>query len=179
MIIRAASKEDVPALAALHIEGWHAAYGGLVDDEALNTPTLESRIDQWKEWIHLSDSRTYIAIDDKGAPTGFISCGRLRTPVPGMSPVRPLYTSEVYGLYLLPAYYRQGIGTALMRAGVKGLHEMKHKSLCLWVLEKNDRAVSFYKKLGGERCGKKEIEIGKSRVKEICFGWRNSGVQFL
>ena len=56
---------------------------------------------------------------------------------------------------------------------------MKHKSMCLWVLEKNERAVSFYKKLGGERCGKKEIEIGKSKVKEVCFGWRNAGVQFL
>jgi hypothetical protein len=61
-----------------------------------------------------------------------------------------------------------------MRGAAQSLAALKHKSLCLWVLEKNERAANFYKKLGGERCGKKDIEIGPTTAREICFGWRDT-----
>lgn len=121
----------------------------------------------------MEDSGTSLAlIEDR--PAGFVSYGRLKTPPPGSSPIRPLYSAEIYGLYLLPAYYRQGLGTRLMAEAAQQLRAMKHKSLCLWVIEKNNRAVSFYKERGGERIGKHDIEIGPSRVREICFGWRDT-----
>ena len=115
---------------------------------------------------------------DSGTPMGFVNYGRVRTPLPGSSPIRPLYSGEIYAIYVLGAYWRQGVGTSLMTEAVQGLRAMKHKSMCLWVLEKNDRAGSFYKRHGGERCGKKDIEIGSSRVKEICFGWRDTAKHF-
>jgi len=170
--IRPATEADISALAALHIAGWQGAYGGLVDNEFLKIPTLEDRIKSWEEWIHLGDCGTHLAVTEDGQPVGFVSYGRLKTPPPGSSPIRPLYSAEIYGLYLLPDYYRQGIGTKLMGHAITELKDMRHKSLCLWVLEKNSRAVSFYKKQGGERCGKHDIQLGTTTAREICFGWR-------
>ena len=96
------------------------------------------------------------------------------TPPPGMSPVRPLYTAEILALYILPACWRQGLGRQLMAQAALRLQEKKHKSLCLWVLEKNMRGNAFYKALGGQRCGKKPVTIGTQTLTDVCYGWRDT-----
>lgn len=172
--IHPATKSDIPVIAALHIKGWQGAYGGIVDQACLDSLSVQERQKQWEEWLDPAARPVLIARDDSGHAAGFVSFGKLQTPPPGSSPIRPLYSGEIYALYLLPDYYRQGIGTSLLRAAASGLTPLKHRSLCLWVAEKNVRAVSFYKKMGGERCGKKDVCIGSSPVREVCFGWRDT-----
>ncbi len=176
MNIRPATENDIPALAQIHVQGWKDAYGGLVYNEFLNVPTIEDRTQQWQEWIKIEESGIQLAIDGDGTPVGLVSYGKLKTPPPGSSPIRPLYSAEIYGLYLLPEYHRQGIGTALMKEAAQKLQVMKHKSLCLWVLEGNKRAVSFYKAKDGQRCGKHDITLGPTTAREVCFGWRDTNV---
>jgi len=173
--IRPATENDIPALAHIHVQGLHDAYGGIVDQAYLASLNEQEQAAKWRnEWFDPGQCPVLMAVDDNGNSAGFVNYGRLRTPPPGSSPIRPLYSGEIYALYILPDYWRQGLGTQLLRAAAQGLAEKRHKSLCLWLLEKNDRAVSFYKKQGGERCGKKKIEIGSSTVREICFGWRDT-----
>jgi len=174
MDIRVAEAADIPALAHIHVQGLRDAYGGIVDPNWLDNLTDDAQEQQWREWLDPAQRPVLMAFDDQGASMGFVNYGRLRTPPPGSSPIRPLYSGEIYALYVLPQYWRQGVGARLMREAALGLAAMKHKSLCLWVLEKNERAGGFYKKMGGERCGKKDIEIGSSTPREICFGWRNT-----
>jgi ribosomal protein S18 acetylase RimI-like enzyme len=173
--VRRANKEDIEALAHIHVQGWKAAYGGIVDQDYLDSMNEDYHLEKWKEWIEGDLSSTLMAFDNDNNPAGFVSYGRLRTPPPGMSPIRPLYSGEIYAIYILSDYWRQGLGKLLLQEAAKGLAEMKHKSMCLWVLKKNSRAVGFYKKMGGERCGKKDIEIGPSTHLEIAFGWRDTG----
>src|SRR5262249_6328531 len=116
MIIRAATQDDIPAIAQLHVQGWKGAYGGIVNQSYLDSLDEKAREKQWREWFDPQNNPVQIAFDDEGNPAGFINYGRLRTPPPGSSPIRPLYSAEIFALYLLPQYYRQGIGTALMRA---------------------------------------------------------------
>lgn len=172
--IRPATEDDIPALARIHVESWREGYKGLVDADYLQSLDIKKREQEWHEWLPNPDTRTYIALDQEETPAGFAGFGTLRTPPPGSSPIRPLYSGEIYALYVSPNYWRQGSGGMLMKEAAKGLSEMKHKSLCLWVLEKNKRAVSFYQKMGGQRCGKQMIEVGPDKLKEICFGWRDS-----
>lgn len=177
-VIRPAGADDVTALAHIHTEGWKAAYGGIIDPEFLNNLKEEDRAADWARWLAEGQSHVAITTTADGTPCGFVSYGRLRTPIPGMSPIRPLYSGEIYALYILPSFWRQGLGSRLMKEAAEGLRALKHSSMCLWVLEKNDRAVSFYKKCGGERCGKKDVQIGKSTVREVAFGWRRTNVQW-
>lgn len=170
--IRTADENDIAALAHIHAQGWKASYEGIVDQDFLDGITEDARAADWKRWFAEGKMDVLIAQDKDGKACGFCSFGRLRTPIPGHSPIRPLYTAEIYAIYVLPEYWRQGAGTALLCAVVRALQDKKHKSLCLWVLEKNARACAFYKKMGGERCGKKDIEIGVTKVKEVCYGWR-------
>ncbi len=175
MNIRPATLNDAETLARIHVAGWHESYGGIVPQEYLDSLSVDSRTKDWQRWLSSGEQfNTFLAFENE-APCGFISCGKLRTPPPGMSPVRPLYTSEIYGIYVLKEHWRKGIGKALMRAAAEDLRTRKHRSLCLWVIEKNKNAVAFYQKLGGQRCGKKDVEIGGRNLREICFGWRDTG----
>lgn len=175
MDIRPCTPEDASALAHIHIEGWRASYVGLVAQSFLDELDKNKRAGDWVKWLG-EGTEALIARDDAGNPAGFIAFNKLMTPPPGMSPVRPLYTAEILALYILPAYWRQGLGKQLMRAAVTRLKERKHKSLCLWTLEKNTRGNAFYKALGGQRCGKKDVTIGNQKLTDVCYGWRDSGV---
>lgn len=172
MQIRKATEADINALASIHIEGWQAAYGGLVDQHYLDSLSLEARQADWQGWMASGESETLLAEVD-GAPAGFITYGRTKTAPPGDSKIRPLYPAEIYALYLLPAIWRQGIGSALLRAAAHNIKAQKMNGLCLWVLDGNSRAKSFYEKTYGQRVGKKEIMIGPNRLKELCYGWRD------
>lgn len=176
MILRHPTPDDIPDLARIHVAGWQAAYGGLVDQAYLDAQNTADYAQNWARWLASPDFSALIAHDDDGKAAGFISFGRLRTPPPGMSPIRPLYAAEIYAIYILPEYWRAGLGRQLIDAAVTNLGERKLRSLCLWVLEGNTRAVAFYKALGGQKCGTKRIEIGGRTVVEAAFGWRDTRI---
>ncbi len=172
MNIRPATPADSTDLAHIHVEGWRSSYGGLVDQGYLDGLDKNAREKDWLRWM-AEGTEAMIAHDDDGTPAGFISFGKLMSPPPGMSPIRPLYSSEIMAIYILPDYWRKGLGRNLMARAATRLQEKKHRSVCLWVLEKNSRGVGFYKSLGGERCGKKTVNIGGRDLTDICYGWRN------
>ncbi len=173
MNIRAITASDIPTIAALHIEGWKGAYGGIVDQAYLDSLTIEKRIEDWTGWLAADESTVFLA-EDAGVPAGFVVTGRTKTPPPGSSPIRPSHSGEIYALYLAPDFWRKGIGTALIKHGARHLKEQKHSTICLWVLDKNQRAKAFYEKMGGQKLGGKMIDIGPSSLKEICYGWKDT-----
>jgi GNAT superfamily N-acetyltransferase len=172
-MIREATQEDIPSIAHIHIEGWKAAYGGLVNQDYLDSLSADQRTADWTNWLG-SGETTVLVEEQDGKAVGFIAFGRTKTPPPGSSIIRPLYSAEIYALYLLPDVWRQGVGKALLKEASRRLKEQKHTSLCLWVLDGNARAKSFYEAIGGQRAGKKMVEIGPSKLKEICYGWRET-----
>lgn len=174
--IHPATKEDAEDLALIHVEGWRSSYDGLVPAEFLDGLDRAKYAANWAEWLGAGTTEALIAHDPDGKAAGFVSFGKLRTPIPGMSPIRPLYAAEIYAVYILPAYWRAGLGRRLLGEAAVALREKKLKSLCLWVMEGNKRAVSFYKALGGQRIGSKKVEIGGRTLTEIAFGWRDSAV---
>jgi hypothetical protein len=172
-MIRLATTEDIPSIARLHIEGWKAAYGGLVDQAYLDSLSVEQRIKDWQGWMTAGESETLLAERD-GQPAGFITYGRTKTAPPGSSNIRPTHSAEIYALYLHPDHWRHGIGQELLRLAAANLKKKKHSSLCLWVMDGNARAKSFYEKMGGQRIGKKMVEVGPSTLKELCYGWKET-----
>jgi len=171
-----ASKNDVESLAHILVSGWKDSYKNIVDQSWLDSLCEQDYQTKWQNWFDKESWQVRLARTEKGQEAGFISFGKLKTPPPGMSPIRPLYSSEIYAIYLLKEYRSQGLGTKLMKAAADQLADLKHKSMCLWVLEKNKRALNFYKNNMGERCGKRDIEIGPSAAREVCFGWRDTKV---
>ncbi|MCI5061258.1 MAG: GNAT family N-acetyltransferase [Alphaproteobacteria bacterium] len=165
-----ATTDDIPDIAAIHIAGWQASYTGLMDQDYLDSFTIPKRIKDWQG--RFEETQNVIMYKD-GVAAGFTSFGPLKNPPPGSSKIRPLYSSEIYAIYLMPEFHRQGLGTKLFKGTVEFLKEQKHQSLCLWGLEANKRARAFYEHLGGQRIGKKKTDFGPSRLNEVCYGWRD------
>ena len=166
-----ATEKEAGILGVLHVEGWKGAYGGIINQEYLDNLQPSDKADLWTDWLEKPDIEAAIAYSDNH-PVGFVAYGRIQTPPPGQSAIRPLYTSEILALYILPDYWRKGVGTALLKFAAKELKPMKHTSMCLWVLDKNKRACDFYEKMGAKRIGKQFVEIGGTKAKEVCYGWR-------
>lgn len=171
--VRPATKEDIPTLAEIHLTSKLEAESGIIDQIFLDTKTPAEYEEKWARWLNLEYSRTLIAHDDTGTACALVSYGKLQTPPPGSSPIRPAYTSEIFALYVLPAYQRQGIGRFLLSRASAELTKNGHRSLCLWALQKNKDTCAFYTALNGQRLGKRQVEMGPSDVREVCFGWRD------
>ena len=99
-----------------------------------------------------------------GEIVGFVHGGPERTG-------NPLYTGELYAIYLLAGYQRHGVGRQLTRAVANGLLQHGLSSLLVWVLA-NNPSRAFYEALGGQYVAEQEITIGTVRLREVAYGWR-------
>lgn len=175
MEIVKATSDHVRDLALIHLASKLEAETGIVDPDYLSSFTQEGYEAKWAEWLNAEDSHQYIGyVNDK--PVGLISFGKLRTAPAGTSKIRPLYSSEIYAIYVHPDYFQKGYGRALMVFAAQELMTQKHKSMCLWAIDKNKRACGFYNALGGVRVGKQATQMGRSNIKEACYAWRDLSV---
>jgi ribosomal protein S18 acetylase RimI-like enzyme len=166
-----ATADYIDALTQLHIDGLKQSYAHIATQDYFDTLTHESYAKKWQKWIDDPESLTALALNEHDVPVGLMVYGRLRTPPPGSSSIRPLYGREIYGLYVNAEHQQQGIGRALLSHAASHFITEKQKSMCLWVMEKNRAACGFYDAMGAKRCGKKMTDVGSVSAKEVCYGW--------
>jgi GNAT superfamily N-acetyltransferase len=111
-----------------------------------------------------SKKRIYVAENDTGELIGVAMGGPERTQ-------HPVYTGEVYVLYLLPAYHRQGIGRLLTETVVEWLAQQGMRSLLIRVLKANSPARRFYEALGGQLVFEEQIEEDGAVLEQVAYGW--------
>ena len=173
--IRPATKDDIADLARVHLASKLYAEKGIIDANFLAEKTQAEYEEKWIGFLAAEDSQQDILFEGDQA-VGFISYGQLRTAPAGTSKIRPLYSAEIFAIYIHPDFMGQGHGKALLQYAVGKLKEQKHQSLCLWALDKNKPACGFYEKMGAQRVGKQFVEMGPSKVKEVCYAWRDISV---
>lgn len=152
---RYADKSDSYILAYIHVNSWRSAYKGIIPDEILDNMDMEKRKAYFDRVIENKSENNVIAFKDNEV-TGYMTFGHCRDDDKDSS------FGEIRGIYLLPEFWHQGIGSKLINWGINVLNDMGYKNICLWVLEENLQAREFYKKQGFIYDGtSKEIIIGK------------------
>lgn len=145
MIVRRARVPDAPAIAAVHVDSWQAAYLGLVPVSVLNELSVSARTASWTRILTEGDargSRAWVALID-GKILGFVSAGPSRD-----ADVNRAQVGEVYAIYLAPSAWGRGLGGALLRTAEDDLCERGHRAATIWVLAGNTRARRFYELSG-------------------------------
>jgi GNAT superfamily N-acetyltransferase len=137
--IRPAVRDDIPAIAALHVASWRESYAGLIDQRLIDERTVEARRAQWSAILDGPQRRTLVA-HDRSALFGFASALILATPCDG-------YDSYLQLLYLSATAKGRGIGGALLRAIAASLLDEGCRSMVLRVLRRNP-ARAFYERFG-------------------------------
>ena len=127
--------------------------------ESLNQ---EDRTRSWQEQILAGNVSIFLAENEAGI-VGFVAGGEIREKLEE-------HDAELYAIYLLPEWQRQGAGRMLGLALASALQAKGFTSMLVWVLEQNP-SVSFYERLGAVQIGRKVINIGGTDLQELAFGW--------
>jgi ribosomal protein S18 acetylase RimI-like enzyme len=155
--LRRAIPDDAPALAEIHVAAWREAYRGIVPDSYLEQFTVQSRTKRFREFLASSSAETYVGEHDDRI-VGFLTLGASRD-----TDVDRSNTGEIWGIYILPQFWRRGVGRFLCEQGESLLLSRGYAVATLWVLEANKQARGFYKALGFESNGAtKELSLGIS-----------------
>jgi GNAT superfamily N-acetyltransferase len=168
MIIREANLNDVQAIARVHVDTWYTTYKGIIPESYLAKLSYQQREIAWQKIIEdtMSSSQFVdVAENNSGEIIGFANSGKERTS-------DRTYKGELYAIYILAAYQRQGIGYKLTLSTVDKLSELGFNSMLVWVLADNP-ACRFYETIGGQKVYEKQIERGGVILKEIAYGWQD------
>jgi len=163
--IREGRVEDAEQIAAVHVESWKTTYNRIISESFLSGLSVEDRLKNWI-WTFqnaTADQAIFVAEDGAGHIVGFSTGGRNRNK-------EYKHDGEIYAIYLLQEYQRQGVGTRLFRAVADALRNHGCSSMMLWVLKDNP-AVGFYKRQGGQVIGQKDVTIGGESLLELAIGW--------
>jgi ribosomal protein S18 acetylase RimI-like enzyme len=175
MRIREARLGDEAAMARVSVDSYRAAHRDHIPEKSLMRYTYEESERNWARALRElseADERQeyiYVAENDAGNIIGVAMGGPEGSN-------HPLYTGEIYFLYLLPEYHRRGIGRQLTISVVERLVEHGMDSLLIRVLKANTPARRFYEALGGQLVLEEQIEDRGALLDQVAYGWRDVSV---
>lgn len=162
--IRLAQQTDIPGIAQVHVDAWRTTYQGLLPADFLAALRYEQREQLWQRVLSQFGATNFVFVaEDQNRIVGFASGGPEQSGELGCD-------GELYAIYLLELYQRQGLGRQLMQAVVNQLHLHGFQAMAVWVAAEN-AACRFYEALGGRELRTSQEEIGGSTVTVVAYGW--------
>jgi ribosomal protein S18 acetylase RimI-like enzyme len=160
--IAVASSSDCRAIAQIHVDAWRAAYDGIVPSDYLAALSVDQRETMWCTAVERGTPRVLVARMD-GDVVGWIAYGRCRDDGSGPD------VGEIWAIYAAPTLWSTGVGRALWDAARRDLQEQGYRSVTLWVIRDNARAIRFYERSGFavEANSAKEFELGGAQITEL------------
>ena len=159
--IRQAVADEAPALAALQRRTDLFAYASIFPPEAPQ-PDLDRMTLDWQRRLrdmHAPNARRYRA-DIRNLPAGvIIACGDPDDPKLGY----------ITRLYVDPQEWGRGIGRSLYDDALSYLRSIGYVQASLWVLERNERARSWYERLGWSCTGERKSVLDSAGVEDLRY----------
>jgi L-amino acid N-acyltransferase YncA len=157
LVIREATPEDIPAVAALHVKTWSDTYWNV-----RHPPTFLVRERQWREQFKKTDSNwfCFVVENQKGELVGFA------TGTSYASSDLPGYSGELSKIYLLSQYQRLGLGRRLVGHVARRFLSQGINTMVLFGIPQNP-SCAFHEALGGQRLFARNGEFHGG------YGWRD------
>jgi len=161
--IRRAKTNDAGAIADAHDEAWRMTYRGIIPGTQLEKLINRRGPVWWKSAIRKGSRIVLLQFGDKIAGYANYGCNRTRALY---------YDGEIYELYMRPEFQGLGFGRRLFTAARRDLAQNAFKSLIVWVLSENEKAVEFYRALGGKVVARSSEKFGTRALEKVAFGWQ-------
>ena len=160
--IAAASYEDLPEVARIHVAAWKQAYVSQVPQTHLDNLDVAERLRRWQEQFPNRVLSGLLIASVNSQTVGFVCFGCARDQ-------DRQDWGEIYAIYVLKPYWGSGVGYELHKHASAELKGNGFARAYLWVLDTNHRAIGAYERWGGmvERDRLKDHEIGGQPVKEV------------
>ena len=153
-MMRIANIEDSPRMAEIHVFGWRCAYKEFISLEFLfNKFTVKNREKIFMENLSEKNEnvKTYVYEEDN-IIKAFMTIGNCRDEDKNEK------TFELWGIYVDPLLKRQKIGTHFVDYCIKEAIHYNKEEVVLWVFEKNNNSIEFYKTMGFSIDGKMKVD---------------------
>jgi len=160
--IRTARLGDEVDIASVHDAAWREAYRGVIPGRELERMIARRGPAWWR--LAIARRTPLIVLEFGGAGVGYVSYGKNRVPTLG-------FGGEIFELYLAPECQGCGLGRRMFEAARKDLAGHGYGSLVVWALAENDRAISFYRRLGGRIVRRAHETFGGQDRERVAFGF--------
>ena len=163
--IRSATEQDAEAIASLHARVWRATYHALAPASAMAALTTQARLVRWRALLHDPAAGQITPVADGGDTlAGF---GQLAPSALEVFEGR----HEIKFLYVGEAHRARGIGRRLMTALAGAAIDQDARGVALGVVDGNDRAIEFYRHLGGRHIGRYTDAGPVWRSDNLVYAW--------
>jgi ribosomal protein S18 acetylase RimI-like enzyme len=132
--IRDAALTEFPALAKLQIRSWRDVYRGILPDAYLDDEIEDDLSCRWEALRPSGNDLVLVA--ESGGILGFATVWCKPDPY-------------IDNLHVEPGKRSGGVGELLMRTVAQRLQQNGYDRVSLYVAANNERAVKFYRRLGG------------------------------
>jgi ribosomal protein S18 acetylase RimI-like enzyme len=166
--IRHARPGDAEGIACAHDASWRDAYRGVIPGAELERMIARRGPRWWQSAIIRGTGLLVLDFDHQ--IVGYATYGRNR--VPSMP-----YSGEIFEIYLMPEYQGLGFGRGLFNAARRELAEHGYLSTIVWALADNDKALDFYRGLGGLPIRRAEERFGDDMLTRVAFGFVSAPVR--
>lgn len=157
MITKRATITDIPTIQAIAKETWPVTFAEILSKE---------QIAYMLNWMYSTEALTNAM--DVDQQSFFLQLNEYEKPI-GFAGVKHQYNnqaiSKLHKIYLLPSAQGIGAGANLLNAVIRSAKTAGSETLILNVNRYN-KAVGFYEKLGFEIVKEEDIEIGKGFLME-------------
>jgi ribosomal protein S18 acetylase RimI-like enzyme len=155
LVIRTAEADDINSIGYLAYQIWPAAYKDILNFEQLHYMlqyfySPESLKDQMLKKHHTF----LLAETEDEEPIGFASFSKIREGI-----------FKLHKLYVLPGLQNMNVGRSLLECVLEECTVEGAEKLQLNV-NRNNKAISFYEKLGFKIIGEEDVDIGNGHVQQ-------------
>jgi ribosomal protein S18 acetylase RimI-like enzyme len=170
MEIQPATSADCRSVAEVHVESWQHAYLGIIPEQYLASLSVAEREAMWRRMIERQPSHLLLA-RNAGQVVGFAAFGASRDEG------APTDRAEIWAIYVKPTFWSAGAGRLLWLSALQQILAEGYKSISLWVIAGNERAVRFYERAGFvlEPESRKSFELGGALLEELRYVCRPAG----
>jgi ribosomal protein S18 acetylase RimI-like enzyme len=147
---------------ARHDAAWREAYRGVIPGRELERMIARRGPSWWR--LAIARRTPLLVLEFGGSVVGYVSYGRNRVPALG-------YGGEIFELYLAPECQGCGLGRRMFEAARKDLTGHGYGSIVVWALAENERAIGFYRQLGGRIVRRAHETFGGQDRERVAFGF--------
>jgi ribosomal protein S18 acetylase RimI-like enzyme len=165
--VRGAAAKDLAEIAELHAASWRVAYRGILPDAFLDGALIEDRMARWSGTLErMAPSDRLLIAESDGALLGFVAAWT--SEALGCEGGFDLYINN---LHVRPELRGQKLGEHLMRTLARTLADTGEVRAYLWLLDGNEPAHRFYRRLGGRDGDHRLAAMAGTTVGETRMVW--------
>ena len=162
MVIRPTQRNDAHSLSSIYVQTWRDTYLSVIPYGFLFYMSVSRQEESFLAEIDSKRVISFVA-EDAGRVVGFITGGHERYR-------NDIYSGEIYTLYVLKNFQRQGIGGQLVSALATQFHRHGMYSMLVRVLKLNPYRW-FYIKINGTYLKTERLPFAGEIMDVETYGW--------